>query len=48
MPMIWQCGVFRDNPAVLTEFESTLPRQTVQPRGARGKGAKGSLAPRSG
>jgi len=36
--------VFRDNPAVLTEFESTLPRQTVQPRGTRGKGTKGSLA----
>jgi hypothetical protein len=31
--------VFRDNPAVLTEFESTLPRQTVQPRGAGGKGS---------
>jgi hypothetical protein len=36
--------VFRGNPAVLTEFESTLPRQTIKSGGGRGKGTKGILA----
>lgn len=40
--------VFRGNPAVVTEFESTLPRQTIKSggksAGGKGKGAKGILA----
>lgn len=36
--------VFRGNPVLLTEFESTLPRQAIRSRGGKGRGAKGILA----